>query len=48
MAQALSTDARSATERMYYANLANKLDIARMNATVAPYRFGYDITPRSM
>jgi hypothetical protein len=46
MAQALSTDARlSATERMYYANLANKLDIARMNATVAPYRFGYDITP---
>jgi hypothetical protein len=46
MAQALSTDARlSAQERMYYANLANKLDIARMNATVAPYRFGYDITP---
>jgi hypothetical protein len=46
MAQALSTDARlSATERMYYANLANKLDIARMNATVAPYRFGYDISP---
>lgn len=46
MAQALATDARlSATERMYYANLANKLDIARMNATVAPYRFGYDITP---
>lgn len=46
MAQALSTDARlSATERMYYANLANKLDIARMNATTAPYRFGYDITP---
>lgn len=46
MAQALSTDARlSAQERMYYANLANKLDIAKMNATVAPYRFGYDITP---
>jgi hypothetical protein len=46
MAQSLSTDARlSATERMYYANLANKLDIARMNATVAPYRFGYDISP---
>lgn len=46
MVQALSTDARlSATERMYYANLANKLDIARMNATAAPYRFGYDITP---
>lgn len=46
MAQALSTDARlSASERMYYANLANKLDIARMNATVAPYRFGYDISP---
>lgn len=46
MAQALSTDARlTAQERMYYANLANKLDIARMNATVAPYRFGYDITP---
>jgi hypothetical protein len=46
MAQALSTDARlSATERMYYANLSNKLDIARMNATVAPYRFGYDISP---
>lgn len=46
MAQALSTDARlTAQERMYYANLANKLDIARMNATVAPYRFGYDISP---
>lgn len=46
MAQALSTDARlSAQERMYYANLANKLDIAKMNSTVAPYRFGYDITP---
>lgn len=46
MAQALSADARlSAQERMHYANLANKLDIARMNATVAPYRFGYDITP---
>ena len=36
---------RKYEENPYYYLEETILDIAKMNATVAPYRFGYDITP---